>query len=81
MQTRIYVVSNKAPEGHPKSFRLVDATSQAQAIRHVAADEYECHVAQTKELAILMNNGVKIETAGPLTAAASEAPQEPSGAV
>jgi len=62
MQTRIYVVQSKAT---PRLHRLVDATSQAQAIRHVAQDEYHCQVATTKDLAALMREGVQVETANP----------------
>lgn len=57
-RTRIYVV---ASDGKP--FRLVDATSAAQALRHVAKDAYQVTVAKTRDVAFLMAKGVTVEDA------------------
>lgn len=62
MQTRIYVVSNTKT---PKPARLIEASSQSQAMRHVAQDEYCCEVASPKDVAHLMSTGVRIESAQP----------------
>lgn len=57
--TRIYVVLNKQTGDK----RLVEATSQAQAIRHCVSTVYKADVATTKELAADMSSGMKVETA------------------
>lgn len=62
MQTRIYVVMYQGPQGEVR--RLVEATSAAQAIRHVVKDSHSAKVASTKDVASAMNDGVKIEKAG-----------------
>ena len=58
MQTRIYVVLC----GDEK--RLVEASSAAQAIRHCVKDRYTAKVANTKELAQAMKEGLQVEQAG-----------------
>lgn len=58
MQTRIYYVA----DGHET--RLIEATSAAAAIRHCAVKRYRYGVAKPKEVARLMAQGVKVETAG-----------------
>lgn len=60
METRIYVVSNTK---NPKPARLVEATSQSQALRHVAQDEYFVEVASAKDVAHLITGGCAIESA------------------
>lgn len=62
VKRRIYVVSKKNAD--PLAGRLVDASSQAQAIRHVVGDEYQATIASTRGVANLIELGVKIETAG-----------------
>ena len=42
---------------------LVQATSQAQALRHVAGKEYQIEVAKAVDVATLMSNGAKVEVA------------------
>lgn len=63
MQTRIYKVVSTNAEPGCESARLVEATSAAQAIRHVVASEYSASVATTKEVAAAMNSGIKVEAA------------------
>lgn len=43
--------------------RLVEATSQAQAINHVTKPHHSAHAASSKEIAALMTKGVKVEDA------------------
>ncbi|HUW61642.1 MAG TPA: hypothetical protein VMZ06_11595 [Candidatus Bathyarchaeia archaeon] len=42
---------------------LVEATSSAQALRHVTTGMFTVAVASTKDVAGMMANGVKVETA------------------
>jgi hypothetical protein len=56
--TRIYIV--KRDDSKP---RLVRATSQPQALRHVALDEYTVEVAGQDELVLAIHAGVDVETA------------------
>lgn len=58
MQTRIYVVMNDA--GDPF---LVKASSQAQALRHIAGRYYSVRIAKTTEVVDLMSKGTKVEDA------------------
>jgi hypothetical protein len=60
--TRIYVVTRNEiqPGGNE---RLVEATSQAQALRFVAEKAYTVEVAKPKVVGQMMGNGVKIEDA------------------
>lgn len=59
MQTRIYKVTCNL-EGHT-SPRLVDAPSASAAIRHCVSKHYDAKTVTNKELAQLMNDGVKVE--------------------
>ena len=54
---RIYKVTNG------DTTYLVQATSQAQALRHVAGRLYSVEVAKAMDVAHLMSDGVKLETA------------------
>lgn len=65
--TRIYVV--KRADAKP---RLVRSTSQAQALRHVALDEYTVDVASQDELVLAIHAGVDVETASADSAAQGE---------
>lgn len=56
--TRIYVVLSETGET-----RLIEATSQAQAIRFVAGTQYRAEVATTKDVAHGMSLGLKVESA------------------
>lgn len=56
--TRIYVV--KDAEGHAC---LVNATSPAQAIRHVSRSQYSAHVATQNECVQYARAGVDVEDA------------------
>lgn len=58
-ETRIYVVINKTNDER----RLVEATSQAQAIRHCVSTIYRADVATSKAVASAMGQGLKIECA------------------
>jgi hypothetical protein len=55
MATRIYVV------GGPTGIRLVDATTKAQAIAHVANSTIHAHVASQKDLVELLSAGLTVE--------------------
>ena len=70
MSTRIYKVEDKAEENEPRRIALVRAGTPAQAMRHVAANQYEIAVATQDDLVNLVANGVKVETAGEEPAAA-----------
>jgi hypothetical protein len=64
--TRIYIVGIRKDQPEPKSAegaRLVEATSQAAAIRHVAA-RYKAEVASGMQIRDLMRAGVIPEVAG-----------------
>ena len=54
---RIYVVTN-GDQSH-----LVQAASQAQAIRHIAGKRFDVRVAKTLDVAQLMSKGVALEAA------------------
>lgn len=54
---RIYVVTNG------NNNHLVQAASQAQAIRHIAGKTFDFRVAKTLDVAQLMNKGVMLEVA------------------
>lgn len=58
--TRIYIVTRAGS----LDTRLVEAVSQAQALRYVAEDEFVIKVAGTKDVATAMRHGVELETAG-----------------
>jgi hypothetical protein len=55
--SRIYAVTRK---GHG-TLRLVKAGNWAQALRHVAKDEYAVDVAEQDQLVEAVNRGVKVE--------------------
>lgn len=54
---RTYIVTSKAGQ------RLVVAASQAQAIRHVVAQDYQAAAADGIQVAELMESGIKLERA------------------
>lgn len=56
-EQRIYKVTN----GDTTS--LVQAVSQAQALRHVAGKTFSVEVAKAIDVAVLMGKGVTLETA------------------
>ncbi len=60
MSTRIYLVTINNEEKH-----LVDASSQSQAIRHVARNMFSAKPATTHEVAALIGDGAKVEKATP----------------
>lgn len=62
METRIYVIEQKgAAVGGER--RLVEATSQAQAIRYCAQNAYSALPAKPKDVATLLSSGVIVEKA------------------
>lgn len=61
MNTRIYVVT--VGTGTTSEQKLVDATSAAQAIRHIARGMIDAQVATTKDVALLVGKGSKVEIA------------------
>lgn len=61
MSKRIYIVEAKGSQG-PQS-RLVDASTQAQAIRHVVGATFEARVASAREVAEMVQAGLKVEAA------------------
>lgn len=62
MQTRIYVIDQKGTSAE-NGRRLVEATSQAQAIRHCAQNVYTAKAARPTDVAALMTSGIQIEKA------------------
>ena len=60
--TRIYIIADaKSPDiSEP---RLVRATTQSQALRHVASDSFRVKVASQDELVEHVGNGVEVEDA------------------
>lgn len=56
--TRVYLVTN----GDTK--KLVEASSQAQALRHVVRSQFTVTVPTTLDLVVLMQGGAKVEKAG-----------------
>lgn len=60
-KTRIYSVARK---GHGTT-RLVEANNWAQALRHVARDEYQVDVAGQKQIVEAVKRGVAVEEASP----------------
>jgi hypothetical protein len=59
MTQRIYTVkSHNSDHTH-----LVMATSQAQALRHIAGKNYDVEVAKAVDVAVLMKVGVEVEQA------------------
>ena len=66
--TRIYTVIDGENQ------RLVRAASPAQAVRHVANNQFDVRVSTQTDLENLINAGVKVETAG----ATNDTEKEPS---
>ena len=62
MSTRIYAVRNK--DVLNVGVRLVEAATQAQALRHVAQNDYSVDIPNTKEVAELVSSGVRVESSG-----------------
>ena len=62
MSTRIYAVRNK--DVFNVGVRLVEAATQAQALRHVAQNDYSIDIPNTKEVAELVSSGVRVESSG-----------------
>ena len=60
--TRVYAVTDTAVSD--MNIRLVRASSQAQAIRHVAGKRYQAKPATVDEVVQHMGAGVKVEEAG-----------------
>ncbi len=56
---RLYAVTRKGGDT-----RLVKASSQAQALRHVATDEYAVTIPSPLTTVDLVSNGVAVEIAG-----------------
>jgi len=60
--TRIYrIVVNNGDTA--QSEHLVEASSPAQALRHVTKSMATCEVATTKEVAAMVSAGTKVESA------------------
>jgi hypothetical protein len=68
-ESRIYSVL----DGDIDAVRLIEATSAAAAIRHVAAQRYRVSIAKPKDVAYHMAQGVKVEQAKRPIAEAVEA--------
>lgn len=60
MTTRIYAVRLRDSD----TVRLVEATTSAQALRHVAEKTFEVAVAKPKDVAQQMARGVALESTG-----------------
>ena len=60
-EQRIYKVTNG------DNTHLVQAVSQAQALRHVAGKTFTVDVAKAIDVAMLMGKGVTLETASVIT--------------
>jgi hypothetical protein len=56
-EQRIYKVTNGG------QIHLVQATNQAQALRHIAGKMFKVEVAKTVEVVQLMTNGTKVDVA------------------
>jgi hypothetical protein len=63
MSTRIYVVKTKTGAATTESHRLVEATTSAQALRHVAGTIYQVDIAKAKQVAELVKLGTPVEDA------------------
>lgn len=61
MQTRIYKVIENTTNG--QEAKLVEASSQSTAIRHVVGQRFTAEVVGAKEIASLMRTGVEVENA------------------
>lgn len=62
--TRVYLVAEKRAdsEANPVRRRLVRATHQANALRHVAQQAYEVRVATVDDVLALTAKGVQVES-------------------
>jgi hypothetical protein len=56
-ETRLYIIRNKKTG----EARIVEASTSSAALRHVAADVFRVEVGKSKEVALLMGEGVKPE--------------------
>jgi hypothetical protein len=56
-EQRIYIVTNGGTQ------HLVQAASQAQAVRHIAGKTFGVRIAKTLDVVQLMSNGAVLETA------------------
>lgn len=67
MSTRIYIIE---PQGNITAGdnRLVMASNQAEAIRLVTKNVFNCRVATTIEVAEMIGSGTKLEKVEPATA-------------
>ena len=68
-EQRIYIVTNG------DNTHLVQAVSQAQALRHVAGKTFNVDVAKAIDVALLMGKGVTVEAAS-MTAEQSQISME-----
>ena len=68
-EQRIYIVTNG------DNTHLVQAVSQAQALRHVAGKTFNVDVAKAIDVALLMGKGITVETAS-MTAEQSQISME-----
>lgn len=59
---RIYVVEENGSDGVVRA-TLVEAGSQAQAIRHVAGSRFSASPASARQVADLLGEGAKVEVA------------------
>lgn len=64
MNTRIYKVWDLVTG----DTRLIDASSAAQAVRHVAVGKFSAKIPTTKEVADLVAKGAKVEAAAQIVA-------------
>jgi hypothetical protein len=53
-ETRIYIVTND------NTTKLIEATSQAQALRHATKNLFSCKIPTTKQVAELLKKGLKL---------------------
>jgi hypothetical protein len=58
---RIYLVTHKIDSPHTQATRLIEAASQAEAIRRVVADSITCAVATPSELIQATKDGIEVE--------------------
>ena len=61
-KTRIYWVKEDGSGGGGD--RLIEATSQSQAIRHAVGERFTAVIASPRNVAQLVATGVSVETAG-----------------
>jgi hypothetical protein len=58
-EARIYIVKDRLNQ----STRLVRANNPAQALRHVATDQFTVAPAKTNDLALLLGTSIQVENA------------------